>query len=161
MANDVSKLRREDVQEIPGWVVPGLKRFMHVMTRAHVWLYRVSQGRLGKNFAGAPCCFVGMTGRKSGLRREIPLIYIPHGDEVILVGSQGGLERDPDWVRNMKANPAVEVMAEGKTRKMLARLANDVEKAERWPTAVAVYPDFDQYQARTERDIPVFICTPA
>lgn len=161
MANDVSKLRREDVQEIPAWVVPGLKRFMHLMTRAHVWLYMTTQGRLGKNFAGAPCCFVFMTGRKSGKRRNIPLIYIPNGDEVILIGSQGGLDKDPDWVHNLKADPNVEVMAEGTTRKMVARLATDAEKAERWPVALKVYPDFDQYQARTERDIPLFVCSPA
>ena len=161
MSTDVTKIKREDVRPIPAGVVPFMKRVMHVITRAHVWLYRTSQGRLGKTFAGAPCCLVLITGRKSGKIREIPLIYIPDGDDVILIGSQGGMDKHPTWYWNLKANPNVEIIVDGSTRKMVARLADDAGKAERWPKAVAVYPDFDQYQARTDRDIPLFICSPA
>jgi len=161
MATDVTKLRREDVKPIPQGAVPVLKGIMHVMTRTHVWIYKASQGRIGSNFGGSPCCLVRMTGRKSGKIREIPLIYIPDGEDVILIASQGGMEKNPTWYYNLKADPHIEIIAEGKTRKMIARQANDAEKAERWPKAVAVYADFDQYQARTDRDIPLFICEPA
>ena len=160
MATDVTKVKREDVKAIPAKAVPYLKRVMHLITRAHVWLYEKSEGRLGKTFAGAPCCLVRMTGRKSGKSRLIPLIYIPDGDEVIFIASQGGLDKNPDWVYNLKADPNVEVIAAGKTRPMTAHLADDAEKAKRWPVATAVYPDFDEYQARTDRDIPVFVCKP-
>ena len=161
MATDVTKIRREDVKPIPRGIVPLLKRIMHVMTRAHVWIYRMSQGRVGKTLVGTPCCFLTMTGRKSGLTRTIPLIYIPHEEEVILIASQAGMYKHPTWYWNLKADPNVEVIFEGRTRPMIARHANDAEKAERWPVAVAVYPEFDAYQARTDRDIPLFICTPA
>jgi deazaflavin-dependent oxidoreductase (nitroreductase family) len=161
MATDVTKLSRDDVKPIPKGAVPFMKKFMHAMTRGHVWLFETSQGRLGKTFAGAPCCLVKMRGRKSGQMRTIPLIYIPDGDDVILIASQGGLDFDPVWVRNLDADPNVEIIAAGKTRKMVARRADDAEKAKRWPVAVAVYKDFDQYQARTDRDIPLFVCSPA
>jgi deazaflavin-dependent oxidoreductase (nitroreductase family) len=160
MATDVTSLRKEDVQPIPAAAVPFLKRAMRVMTRAHVWVYVKSQGRIGQTFAGAPCCMVMMTGCKTGKRRMFPLIYIPNGEEVILIASQGGMDKHPGWYYNLKADPKVEVIAEGKTRRMIARRADDAEKAERWPVAVAIYKDFDQYQARTDRDIPLFICTP-
>ena len=161
MAIDVTKVSRDSVKPIPMSVVPFVKKLMHAITRAHVWLYRTSQGRLGKNFAGSPCCLVNMRGRKSGKMRTIPLIYIPDGDDVILIGSQGGMDIDPVWVGNLMADPNVEIIAAGKTRKMIARRADDAEKAKRWPVAVAVYKDFDEYQARTERDIPLFVCSPA
>lgn len=160
MATDVTKIRREDVRPIPAKAVPFIKRFMHLMTRAHVWVYRVTQGRVGKTFAGSPCCLVVMTGRKTGERRTIPLIHIPDGDEIILIASQGGMDRHPGWYWNLKADPNIEVIADGRTRKMVARQADDAEKARRWPKAVAVYKDFDQYQARTDRDIPLFVCSP-
>ncbi|TFH25596.1 MAG: nitroreductase family deazaflavin-dependent oxidoreductase [Myxococcales bacterium] len=161
MATDVTSIRREDVRPIPAKAVSVLKRFMHVMTRVHVWIHTVSKGRIGKTFAGAPCCMVIMTGRKTGKKRSIPLIYIPHGEEVILIASQGGMDIHPVWYRNLLSEPNVEIIAEGRTRKMIARQANDAEKAARWPVALAVYADFDQYQARTDRDIPLMICTPA
>lgn len=160
MAIDVTKIPHGSVKPIPKKAVPALKKVMHVITRAHVWLYRVTQGRLGKTFAGSPCCLVVMRGRKSGQLRTIPLIYIPDGPDVILIGSQGGMDIDPVWVRNLEADPNVEIIAAGKTRKMVARRADDAEKAKRWPKAVAVYKDFDEYQARTKRDIPLFVCSP-
>ena len=160
MATDVTKLRREDVRPIPAAAVPIIKGVMHVMTRVHVWIYRLTEGRVGKTFAGSPCCLVVMTGHKTGERRTIPLIYIPDGDDVILVASQGGMEKHPGWYWNLKAHPNVEIIAEGRTREMVARQADDAEKARRWSKAVAVYPDFDQYQARTDRDIPLFVCSP-
>jgi deazaflavin-dependent oxidoreductase (nitroreductase family) len=161
MAIDVTKVPRDSVKPIPKKAIPFVKTVMHAMTRAHVWLFRATQGRLGKHFAGAPCCFVVMRGRKTGKPRTIPLIYIPDGDDVILIGSQGGMDIDPVWVRNLEADPHVEIIAAGKTRRMIARRADDAEKAKRWPKAVAVYADFDQYQARTTRDIPLFVCSPA
>ena len=160
MATDVTPIRREDVREIPAKAIPLIKKFMHVMTRVHVWLYMTSNGRIAKNFSGSPCCMVVMTGRKTGKKRTIPLIYIPNGEEVILIASQGGMDIHPVWYRNLLADPHVEIIADGKRRKMVVRQADDAEKAERWPIAVAVYKDFNEYQARTDRDIPLMICTP-
>jgi deazaflavin-dependent oxidoreductase (nitroreductase family) len=158
---DYVKTRREDVDEIPEkwvWLVRGITRFY---TRLNIWVFKKSKGRLWKNFPGGyPICVVGMTGNKSGQRREIALIYLPYGDKVLLVASQGGLDKHPVWYHNISANPDVDVLFEGRLTKMHAQQASDDEKRELWPVLISIYPDFDQYQARTDRNIPVFICKP-
>lgn len=162
MSHPVTNLRKEDVDPIPEKIVPFIKRFMKHASRFNVWLYEKTDGKLGGKFivGGAPVCLVTMTGRKTGLRRTTPLIHIPHGEDILLVASQGGLESHPLWYRNMIANPEIEVNAFGNVRAMTARQATAEEKLRLWPTIRAVHPDFDEYQARTDRDIPVMICSP-
>ena len=139
-----------------------IRSVMKLYTRLNVFVYRASSGRLMSRFPnGSPICLVTMTGAKSGKRRTIPLIHIPHGEDVILIASQGGMSTHPLWFYNVRANPELSITANGQTRRMHARLASEEEKAAVWPVAVAVYPDFDDYQARTTRNIPVFICSPA
>ena len=145
---------------IPSRMVPLVKWLMRVMSRTQVWVYRVSRGKLASTFRGAPVCLLTMTGRKTGRRRTLPLIYVTHGDDVLLVASQGGLDIHPLWYHNLVANPDVEVQVAGEKRPLRARRATPEEKQQLWPAMVAVYPDFDQYQARTERDIPLMICSP-
>lgn len=158
---DYVKTKREDVQEIPTkWV--GLARFfIKHYTRFNVWIYKKSNGKLMKNFPGGfPICIVGMTGRKSGERREVALIHLPWDDKKLLVASQGGMDKHPVWYHNIKANPDVDIMVTGITKHYTARQASPDEKRELWPHLLSLYPDFDEYQARTDRDIPVFICEP-
>lgn len=146
---------------IPRRWLPVIRFFLKLYTRLNVAVYRLSGGRLMNTFPGGyPICLVTMTGRRSGRQRTIPLIHIPHGDDVILAASQGGMDVHPVWYYNLKANPEVEVLAGNVRRPMRARLVDDAEKRQLWPVMVAVYPDFDQYQARTTRNIPVFLCTP-
>src|SRR5690606_23350322 len=109
---------------------------------------------------GAPICLVGMTGRKSGQRREVMLIHLPHGDNKLLVASQGGLDIDPVWYKNIIANPHVDITAAGVKKTYNVRQASSDEKRALWPHLLSLYPDFDEYQARTDRDIPVLICEP-
>lgn len=158
---DYVKTRREDVDEIPERIV-GLVRFiMKHYTRFNVWMYKKSKGRLMKNFLGGyPICIVGMTGKKSGKRREVGLIHLPEGENKYLVASQGGLNKHPAWYFNVKANPVIDIMFGGVTKLYTARQLSSNEKREAWPHLLSLYPDFDEYQARTDRDIPVFICTP-
>ena len=138
-----------------------IRAVMKVYTRINVWVYRASGGRLMNRFPnGSPICLVTMTGRRSGRRRTIPLIHVPRGDDVILIASQGGMSTHPLWFYNISANPEVTISADGCTRRLRARRVDDAEKSALWPVAVAVYPDFDDYQARTERNIPVFVCSP-
>ena len=146
-------------------ITPGqariLKPLMRLMSRANVWAYRASNGGVGAKFlGGAPVCLLTMTGRKSGRRLTTPLIYLPVGDDVILVASQGGMADHPVWYRNLLADPRVEIQWLGETRRMIARQASDEEKRGLWPQLLEVYPDFGDYQRRTERNIPVMICTP-
>ena len=156
------KTRREEVQEIPAKAVPFTRFMMKNYTRLNVWVFKKSKGRLLKKFPGGfPICVVGMTGAKSGARREVALIHIAKGNEIILIASQGGLEKNPVWYNNIHKNPDIDIMVAGGEKKSYrARQVSEAEKAQLWPHILSVYPDFDEYQARTDRAIPVFLCTP-
>ncbi|WP_101757648.1 nitroreductase family deazaflavin-dependent oxidoreductase [Oceanicoccus sp. KOV_DT_Chl] len=157
---DYVKTRREDIQAIPPASQEKAKVVIRWLTRLNVAVFKASKGRLWKNFIGGyPICVVGMTGKKSGKFREVALIHLPKGDDVLLVASQGGMDTHPVWYYNLKANPNIEVTVGGTTRQMVARQVDDDEKRELWPHLLSLYPDFDEYQARTDRNIPVFVCS--
>jgi deazaflavin-dependent oxidoreductase (nitroreductase family) len=135
---------------------------IRLMTVANVWAYRLTGGRLGGTFLrGAPVCLVTTTGKRSGQPRTVALLYLPDGADVVLVASKGGMSKSPAWYHNMMANPEVDVQIGAATRRMRARRASDAEKAALWPRLVAMYRDYDDYQARTTRNIPVLILSPA
>lgn len=145
---------------------PAQERFgtyvVNAMTAMNVWLYRLTGGRLGGRFLrGAPVCLVTTIGKRSGERRQIALIYLQSGDDVVVVASKGGMSHHPGWYHNMMANPRVEVQVGATSRTMRARPASAEEKRALWPRMVAIYPDYEDYQARTTRDIPVMILSPA
>jgi deazaflavin-dependent oxidoreductase (nitroreductase family) len=156
---DYVKTRREDVQEIKPEVEGVAHTFIKYFTRLNVWVFKKSNGRLMKHFPGGfPICLVTMTGAKSGNKREVALIHLPYGDRKLIVASQGGMSKHPVWYYNVKANPEVDIMVGGITKTYIARQADDDEKRALWPHLLSLYPDFDQYQARTDRNIPVFVC---
>ena len=151
--------------KLPPWT-PQQERvanvFIKIMTTLNVWVFRLSGGRLGSRFArGAPVCLVTMKGRKSGESRTVALIYLADGANVVIVASKGGMAKHPIWYLNLVANPRCEVEIGSERRAMTARTATAAEKQSLWPRLVAVYRDYDDYQARTERDIPVVILEPA
>lgn len=134
---------------------------IRVMSLANTWVYRLSGGKLGGRWMhGAPILLLTTTGRKSGQKRTAPLLYLEDGPRVILVGSQGGMARDPLWVRNIDANPDVEIEIGSRRRAMRARRGSAVEKSHYWPELCKMYPDYADYQARTTRDIPILILDP-
>ena len=128
--------------------------------RLNSFIYKLSGGRLLGKIGKSEICVVTMTGAKTGKKRDIPLMYIPHGDGVLLVASLGGAPRHPTWYYNLVANPDIEVLVGTRTTKLRARRATPAEKSELWGICCKFYPPYDSYQARTERDIPVFICEP-
>ena len=134
--------------------------FLKAFTRLHLGLYRLTGGRMFNRLGGYEICLVTMTGAKSGRRRTIPLMYIAHGDGVLLVASQGGAPTHPLWYHNLVAHPDIEVEQGGRRTKLRARVASHDEKAELWPICVEHYRPYDDYQKRTARDIPVFVCEP-
>lgn len=158
---DYVKTKREDVQEIPDKWAKQIDYCIRQYTRFNIWVYKKSNGRFLKNFPGGfPICIVGMKGKKSGLRREVALIHLPWGDKRLIVASKGGMEKHPAWYHNIKANPDIDIMRDGVTEYFNAEQASPEQKRELWPHLLSLYPDFDEYQARTDRDIPVFVCTP-
>lgn len=135
----------------PRWL---LKTF----TRINVFVYKLSGGRLMNKMAGMPIVLVTMKGARSGRTITIPLMYVPHERGFILVASQGGAPKHPAWYYNLVKNPEVEITYEGRTLNLTARRVDEDEKAALWPTCIEYYPPYEQYQRRTERQIPVFLC---
>ncbi|HTY16276.1 MAG TPA: nitroreductase family deazaflavin-dependent oxidoreductase [Myxococcota bacterium] len=134
---------------------------IRAMSAANTWVYRLSGGRVGGRFLrGAPVLLLTTIGRKSGRPRTAPLLYLEDGDELVIVASKGGMSQHPVWFLNLEANPDVEVELGSTRRRMRARRASDEEKAKLWPRLVAMYRDYDDYQARTDRNIPVVILAP-
>lgn len=150
---------------LPAWT-PTQERIgsiaIRLMTAVNVWLFRLTGGRLGATFpGGAPVCLVTVLGKKSGQPRTVALLYLMDGNDVVLVASKGGMSHHPAWYHNMMANPDVQVEIGGATRRMRVRRASQEEKTRLWPRLTAMYPSYDQYQARTTREIPVLILSPA
>jgi deazaflavin-dependent oxidoreductase (nitroreductase family) len=146
---------------------PGAVKFMKVMAAVNVWVFRRTGGRLGSQWrigAGfknpVPICLVEHTGRKTGLRRTTPLVYLSDGDRVVVVASQAGRPENPMWFGNVVANPAVVVLVGRSRAQMQARVADEAERALLWPKLVALYPDYDSYQSWTDRVIPVVVLEP-
>ena len=159
------RLPRDPSQRKPAPLTPAQERVANVVIRAmsalNVWAFRVSKGRIGGRFLrGAPVLLLTSTGRRSGKRRTTPLLYLRDGERLVVVASKGGFSTHPLWYGNVEADPRVEIEVGGSRRAMLARRASDAEKQALWPKLVAMYRDFDDYQARTDRDIPVVILSP-
>jgi deazaflavin-dependent oxidoreductase (nitroreductase family) len=132
-----------------------------LMNATHRTVLRLTGGRYPKTLFGMPAVELHTIGRKSGQRRTTMLTAPVHDDNrIVLVASKGGDDRDPQWYRNLTANPDVEITIEGTTKKMRARTASAEEKAALWPTILASYKGYDGYQKRADRDIPVVICEP-
>jgi deazaflavin-dependent oxidoreductase (nitroreductase family) len=134
------------------------------MNLSHRVIFKLSGGRLLSTAFGMPAVELTVTGRKSGQPRTTMLTApILEDDRVVLVASKGGDDRNPDWFRNLVANPEVEVkvLRTGETRRLRARVASPDEKADLWPRIVAAYRGYAGYQQRTQRDIPVVILEPA
>lgn len=131
------------------------------MNVTHRMILAVSGGRLGGSVSGMRAVELHTTGRKSGSRRSSMLTAPIHDDHrTVLVASKGGDDRHPDWYRNLVVDPDIELTVGGVTRPMRARTATPEEKSAMWPGIVATYGGYADYQARTERDIPVVICEP-
>ncbi len=136
----------------PRWLVK-------TMTRVHVFLHRLSGGGLNK-VRGDEVCFVTMTGAKSGRTLTIPLMYVPHGEGVLLVASLGGAPKNPVWYHNLVKRPDIEVEHRGRRMNLRARLATSAEKPTLWPICDQHYAPYADYRKRTTRDIPIFVCEP-
>ena len=141
---------------MPDYVQPDIS----LIGDAHVKAYRETNGEQGYLWNGAPILLLTTTGRKSGEARTSALIFGRDGDDLLLVASQGGAPTHPNWYHNLNANPDVEVQVQGDVFRATARTANDDEKARLWSIMTDVWPNYDAYQERTDRAIPVVVLTP-
>jgi F420H(2)-dependent quinone reductase len=125
-----------------------------LLSRLHLLLYRLG---LAHRVANLPVLVLTTKGRKSGELRTVPLTYFEDGANLVLVASYGGRPHHPAWYVNLEAEPEVEVKIHGQTRRMTARRATAEERERLWPTIVAGYSGYADYQAKTSREIPLVI----
>jgi deazaflavin-dependent oxidoreductase (nitroreductase family) len=127
----------------------------------HVRRYIETDGREGHDWQpGVPVLLLTTVGRKSGKERTTPLIYQQEGDAYLVVASKGGTDAPPDWYLNLQAKPDVQVQVRGEKMTALARTATATEKPTLWRKMASVWPDYDDYQTKTEREIPVVVLEP-
>lgn len=140
-------------------------RFLAVLlkyfARAHIWVYRRTNGRLGARLLWFPAALLTTTGRRSGGPRTTPTLYLRDGDQVILPASFGGRAENPTWYLNLKENPAVQVQIRAERLALSARDATDEERARYWPPLTRMYPPYRGYREATDRIIPLVVCEPA
>ena len=123
--------------------------------------FRANEGKVGGNFEGAPLLLLHTTGARTGQERINPMMYQDLGDSVAVFASKAGAPTNPDWYRNLVANPDVTAEIGTATRTFRARTAEPDERAPIWEKQKADYPGFGDYEANTSREIPVVILDPA
>ena len=138
-----------------------MKFLMSAYVALNIWLYRLSGGRLMGKMGAAPILLLTSTGRKSGRPRTVPLLYLKDDGNFVIVASLGGAPKHPAWFLNLEANPNVQLQVGRERLAAAARRASTEEKARLWPRLVAIYPQYEDYQKRTSRNIPVVILSPA
>jgi deazaflavin-dependent oxidoreductase (nitroreductase family) len=126
----------------------------------HVRAYRESDGETGYWWNGAPTLLLTTTGRRSGVARTAPLIFGRDGDDFLVVASVGGMPNHPAWYLNLQADPAAHIQVKGDRHDVTARTAGDDEKPRLWRIVNEVWPNYDVYQERTDRVIPVVVLSP-
>ena len=124
----------------------------------HVRRYRETDGEAGHIWReGSTILLLTTTGRTSGEPRTAPLIYAEDGDRYVIIGSQGGAPEHPGWYRNLAKDPHVELQVLDEVFPANARTAEGEERDRLWKKANKVWPHYDEYQTRTEREIPVVV----
>jgi deazaflavin-dependent oxidoreductase (nitroreductase family) len=138
---------------------PGSAAFKawNLMTGLNTWAYRVTGGRLGGSFDRAPVLLLHHVGRKSGEERVAPLLYLPDGDDLVIVASWGGSPQNPAWFHNLRAAPETTVEVGRERRAVVAHVADEQERERLWPALLELYPAYGDYQRRTERQIPLVV----
>lgn len=129
------------------------------MFQTHAKLYEASGGRIGAKL-GLPMLLLTVRGRKSGEPRRTPLVYFEHEGAYVVVGSDGGARRDPQWWKNLKVDANATVRIGRHVLEVRARLAEGEERARLWERGKGVNPMWERYQRTTERRLPVVILAP-
>ncbi len=131
--------------------------------KKHVELYEGSGGAEATTLPNTdmPCVIVTHTGNKTGGIRKIPLMRVKVENAYVLVGSMGGQPKNPVWVYNLRANPDVEIRDGTEVARMRVReVTGDEERSRLWDASAAAYPPYNDYQAKTDRKIPLFLAEP-
>lgn len=133
---------------------------LRAVGKLNVPIYRATRGLLLGHVGDSPVLLLTTTGRRSGRLRTVPVLYMRNGESLIVIGSNAGNRRTPAWALNLQAHPDAEVELRGQRRAVRARVAVEPERADLWRRVNEQYAGFDEYKARTSRDIPVFVLEP-
>lgn len=140
--------------EIP-WIKDHTELYRSDPDKAHMWDSSVAGGP-----GPLPTLLLTTTGRKSGEARALPLIYGAHGSSYVIIASKGGWPTHPAWYLNLQAKPECDLMVGPKNVSARARVAEGDERSKLWKEMAAIYPPYDEYQEKTERQIPVIVLDP-
>lgn len=141
----MTTLDQEPIDSPQGWVAE------------HVQRYIETNGEDGHIWRGAPTLLLTTLGRRSGKARRLALIYGMDGESYVIVASKGGATQHPEWYLNLLENPEVQVQVLADRFRANARTANPEERERLWPQLVAIWPDYANYQKKTDRLIPLVI----
>jgi deazaflavin-dependent oxidoreductase (nitroreductase family) len=141
--------------------VPNLRWLLALITAVHRFVYQRSGGRVGGRLPGKRFLLLTTIGRRTGLPRVTPLLYIRDGDRFVVVGSNAGDDRPPAWWRNLQQRPAAQVQAGRQQHLVSAHQAHGAELDALWPRLESSYRYYADYRRRTTREIPVVVLEPA
>ena len=127
------------------------------VTKIHASLFRATNGKVGGRLVGSPVLLLVTTGRKSGLQRTTPLLYLDDGDRHVIVASNGGAAKHPVWWLNLRANPEATVEVAGRKTRVRATESQGEERARLWKRLVRMYGPYESYRKKTDREIPVIL----
>lgn len=137
-----------------------IARLLKYFARAHIWVYRRTDGRIGAKLLRFPAALLTTTGRKSDEPRTTATLYLRDGDRVILPASFGGRDENPSWYANLKESPQVLVQIRAERLDLVARDATAEERATYWPQLIEMYPRYRSYREAADRVIPLVVCEP-
>ncbi|MGA7051952.1 MAG: nitroreductase family deazaflavin-dependent oxidoreductase [Mycobacterium sp.] len=126
----------------------------------HIRAYRETGGEVGYIWNGAPTLLLTATGRRTGQERTSALIFGRDGHDYLIVASMGGAPKHPVWYLNLQAEPDATIQVQAETLAVVARTASAAEKPRLWKIVTDVWPNYDVYQSRTDRDIPIVVLSP-
>ena len=137
------RIPNDNIPQLPGWIVDHMRRYVETNgSEGHIW-------------NGVPTLLLTTTGRRSHRPQMLPLIYGKDGEVLLIVASKGGAPAHPSWYLNLCAEPRVTVQVGSDKFDAIARTASDEERRRWWPMMVKIWPAYDDYQAKTDRAIPV------
>lgn len=131
------------------------------LSRIHTASYRLTRGVLGRRLVDNDMLLLTTTGRHTGRHHTVPLLYLRDGDAVVVVASYGGRPDHPEWYRNLLVDPGATVQVNGTVTPVQATTLHGTDRSEWWRTAVDAWSDYETYQARTNREIPIVRLEPS
>jgi F420H(2)-dependent quinone reductase len=127
---------------------------------AHAGVYRATGGKLFGRMGKSPILLLNTVGRKTGRKRTSPLLYVMDGEDFVVIASKGGAPTHPAWYLNLMANPEATVEIGDREVRVEAEVADPEDKPRLWQKMVEMYPTYDDYQRKTEREIPLLVLRP-